>query len=233
MSDVGKPFVQAFGKPDPETPNGVNFKSSGLADLWKAMRREIRSGWFQDRFLYLFGEDLEALLPCLTAWSFVVPPNRDRIILGRNAYGALIVLDDANSGKGTVHVLDPFRVVYWSNPNLAMMNLIAYWLPEDRIPHFRDDGPYREWRQQHGIHLEDDVILAPRTPEGLGGKLELANLQEEPIVEYYETTAPIYAKAFAKMGQPAPSAAKPVSTKSAVKKPARSQPAATGKKHKR
>jgi hypothetical protein len=209
MSDVGKPFVQALGKPDPEAPNGLRFTSSGLADLWKAMRREVRSGWFQDRFLYLFGDGLDALQPCLDAWSFVVPPNRDRMVVGRNAYGALLVLDNANSGKGSVHVLDPFRVVYWSNPNLGLMNLIAYWLPESRIPHFRDDGPYREWRKKHGVYLDDDVILAPRTPEGLGGKFELANLQEEPILEYYETTAPIYHKAFAQLGPPSPPAPAP------------------------
>ena len=204
MSDVGKAFKSAFGKPDPEAPNGVLFTSSGLADEWSTLRREIRSGWFQDRFLYLFGDGLMALLPCLDAWSFVVPPNRDRIVLGRNAHGALLVLDDANSGQGTVHVLDPFRVVYWTDPNLALMNLIARWLPEDRIPHFRDDRVYRQWQTQTDALLDGDEMLAPRTPEGLDGTLSLANLQPEPIVEYYETTGPIYAKAFAKMGRSAP-----------------------------
>ncbi len=213
MSDVGKPFVQAMGKPDPETPNGLRFTSSFLADLWKDMRREIRSGWFQDRFLYLFGDGLDALKSCLEAWSFVVPPNRDRMVIGRNAYGALLVLDNANSGKGSVHVLDPLRVVYWTNPNLGLMNLIAYWLPEGKIPDFRADGPYREWRKKHGVYLDDDVILAPRTPEGLGGKFELANLQEEPILEYYETMAPIYQKAFAKMSPPSPPAPAPKAPK--------------------
>lgn len=206
MSDVGKPFVKVFGKPEPEAPNGLAFSSSFLSDLWKDMRREIRSGWFQNRFLYLFGDGLADLLPCLDAWSFVVPPNRDRIVLGRNAHGALLVLDDANSGQGTVHVLDPFRVVYWTDPNLALMNLIARWLPEDRIPHFRDDTAYRQWQTQTGAALNDDEMLAPRTPEGLGGTLSLANLQPEPIVEYYETTGPIYGKAFAKMGRAAPAA---------------------------
>lgn len=218
--------MKAFGKPDPETPNGLHFTSSGLADLWKDMRREIRSGWFQDRFLYLFGEELDALRPCLDAWSFVVPPNRDRMILGRNAYGALLVLDGANSGKWSVHVLDPFRVVFWTNPQLSLMNLIAYWLPENQIPYFRDDGPYREWRKKHRIYLDDDTILAPKVPEGLGGALELSNLQEEPILEYYETMAPIYAKAFAKVGEPTPT---PTATKRAV--PKRAQ--AGGKKRKR
>ena len=132
------------------------------------------------------------------------------MILGRNAHGVLLVLEDANSGAGSIHVLDPFRVVYWTRPDLALMNLIADWLPQNDIPHFRDDSVYQAWRREHGVHLEATDILAPRTPEGLGGKFELGNLQEEPMLDYYVTTAPLYAKAFADMRRPLPAPRKGV-----------------------
>jgi hypothetical protein len=202
MSEAGKAFKSGLGKPDPELPDGLRFGPRGPGALWKGLRREIRSGWFQDRFLQLFGEGLTELMPCLTAWSFIVPPSRDRVILGHNAHGALLVLEDASTGKGRVHILDPFRVVYWSHPQLALMSLIALWLPQDQLPHFRDDSVYRAWRGKHGTFLDDGEILAPRVPEGLGGEMTPANFQEEPIIDYYRSSGPIYARAFSKTGRP-------------------------------
>jgi hypothetical protein len=204
MSEAGKAFKSELGKPDPELPDGLRFGPRGPGALWKGLRREIRSGWFQDGFLQLFGEGLVELVPCLEAWSFVVPPSKDRVILGRNAHGAILVLENASTGKGQVHLLDPFRVVYWTHPELRLMNLIALWLPRDELPHFRDDSVYRAWRKKHGVLLDDGDILAPRSPEGLGGEMTLSNFREEEIVEYYQTSGPIYARAFAKMGRPVP-----------------------------
>jgi hypothetical protein len=91
MSAVGEAFVKAFGKPDPATPNGVTFSMPGLQGSWESLHKEIGSGWYRDGFLYLFGEGLDALKPCLEAWSFLVPPCDDRVIIGRNAYGAILV----------------------------------------------------------------------------------------------------------------------------------------------
>jgi hypothetical protein len=207
MSDVGKAFIAAFGRPEPETPDGLRFSASSLQSSWKSLRREIKSGWFADRFLYLFGEGLDRLLPSLRVWSFLVPPNEDRLILGRNAHGALLVLDDANTAEASVHVLDPFRVVYWSDPDLAFMNLIGHWLPRDQIPYFLDRSVYDAWAKTDQGPRADDMILAPKRPEGLGGPFDIKNFQEEDIAQFYATTGPIYEKAFARMGRPKPTGA--------------------------
>jgi hypothetical protein len=204
MSSVGKAFVAAFGRPDPEAPSGLHFKLSALDERWKGLRREIKSGWYAQRFLYLFGEGLDHLEPCLDAWAFLVPPNRDRMILGRNAHGTLLVLHDANTAEPSVHVLDPYRVAYWSNPDLAFINLLGYWLPEDQIPHFRERTVYDAWVKANGRPPADGMILAPKRPEGLGAPFDLTNFQEEEIVSFYQTTGPVYAKAFSTMGRPKP-----------------------------
>jgi hypothetical protein len=44
-------------------------------------------------------------------------------------------------------------------------------------------------------------VLGIKVPKGLGGKLELDNLQLDGIVDYYQSTGPIYAKAFAKLAE--------------------------------
>jgi hypothetical protein len=206
MSYVGEHFLRAFGKPDPAAPNGIRFRDAFEAELWKTIQADFGAGWYLDGFLFLFAEGVERLKACLKAWDFLVPPNRDRIVLGRNAHGAILVLHDANDAeKRSVHVLDPFRVLYWTHSDVTLTNLIGTFLPERLIPNFVDDSLYAQWRAGNETRLRDDEILAPRKPLGLGGKFDLDNFQREKIVSYYKTTAPIYRKAFAKMGRAAPS----------------------------
>jgi hypothetical protein len=65
-------------------------------------------------------------------------------------------------------------------------------------PQFLDRGAYDAGRVRHGVdRLGPEDILAPTIPEGLGGALVPDNLQLENVVEYYRSTAPIYAEAFA------------------------------------
>ncbi len=140
-------------------------------------------GWYRDGFLYLSGEGLEELRPCLDAWSFLVPSGGDRTVLGRNAYGALIV---EGPGPDSVWILDPFTVSY--------TRVAVDALP----PGFLDGSAYRGWLDQHGLDgIEFRDVLGIKVPKGLGGALEVDNLQIEDIVDYYESTGPIYADAFA------------------------------------
>jgi hypothetical protein len=206
VSAVGRAFIAALGRPDPETPSGLHFKLSALDDRWRGLRREIKSGWYAKRFLYLFGEGLDRLERCLDAWSFLVPPHRDRMILGHNAHGTLLVLHDANTAEPSVHVLDPYRVVYWSNLDVAFVNLIGYWLPEDQIPNFGDRTVYDAWVKASRRTPAEGMMLAPKRPEGLSGSFDLSNFQEEEMVSFYETTGPLHAKAFSQMGRPNPNA---------------------------
>jgi len=199
---VANPFRQRFGAPAPPTPTGIRFRDRTNQRIWEKTLRDVGSGWFMDRFLYLFGAGLSGLEACVEAWSFLVPPREDRVILGRNAYGSLLVLEEPEEAQ-RVYVLDPIRVVYWTDPNLDLLGLIGRWLPKDLVPHFLDDELYRSL-VRGGAWLPDDAILAPITPIGLGGEVVSSNFQEEQIVDYYRTTAPIYAKAFARGGKKAP-----------------------------
>lgn len=210
MSGTEK-FTAVMGAPDPSAPPGLRFSSPGKEFIWEALHQAIGAGWFKDRFFYLFGEGLEELRPCLDAWPFLVPPGKERMILGRNAYGALFVLEDPNGVGPTsrVHILNPLEVVWWTNPMIDFGGLIGYWFPNKALPFsVLDDSVYQEWQRASGRYLGLDEILAIRTPLPLGGTMSLDNFQVENIVAYYRTTAPIYEKAFAQLrASPAPAPA--------------------------
>jgi hypothetical protein len=194
-------FINTIGRPDPATPNGLHFSGAWFQRKWDQLHPLIGSGWFVDGFLYLFGEGLADLSACLEAWSFLVPPHDDRVIVGRNAYGAILVLENpSTAGSQRVCVLDPWTVTYYGDENLNFTSLIARALPQRELVEFLDDRAYRQWRQQNQVaRLGLDDVLGIKVPKPLGGKLEASNLQLDGIVDYYKTTGPIYAEAFAKL----------------------------------
>lgn len=111
MSKLHDSFSKALGDASPKVPPALAFTRYNPS--WDLIKSEIGAGWFLDRFVYLFGDGLEPLKACLDAWSFVVPPHADRKIIGRNAYGAILVLEDGEDlDKESVHVLDPVNVDY-------------------------------------------------------------------------------------------------------------------------
>ena len=119
------------------------------------------------------------------------------MILGRNAYGAILVLDNANDPmEQRVRILDPFTVTYDGDPDLQFGNMIGNWLPKGgwygrgELPTFLDDRAYRDWRQHHGlkdVRLDFDDVLGIKVPRALGGDL---TAELEHIVDYYQTTGP-------------------------------------------
>jgi hypothetical protein len=195
-------FTDRLGRARPAVPTDIRFRRDDYQRNWERILRQTGSGWFMNRFLYLFGAGLRSLTACLDAWSFVVPPGKERIILGRNAYGTLLVLEDPEDAQ-SVYLLDPLRVVYWSDPGLDLLGLIGREMPRGNLPHFFEDGLYRVWVQGDD-YLPDTTIIAPIKPLSLGGTMDPTNFQEEEIVSYYQSTAPIYAKAFAKMAKARP-----------------------------
>jgi hypothetical protein len=205
MSFLSDTFSKVFGKPTPAVPPGLTFAGPNLE--WESVKSEVGCGWFLNRFLYLFGEGLDELLPCLDAWSFVVPPaDGERQVIGRNAYGALLVLENGSDPKKQkVYLLDPVQVQYWTHPQIVLLNLCGNYLPRGRIPGFIDHAAYDKWIKANGdVALERRDILGVKKPIPLGGKLEPANLQLEDVVTYYQTTAPIYAKAYAELYKQGP-----------------------------
>jgi hypothetical protein len=233
MSEDSDDFLRVFGQPDPRTASGLHFSGAWEARMWDGFYKQMGAGYYWDRFLFLFGEGLESLEPCLDAWSFLVPDDgTERMIIGRNSYGALLVLENPNDWgpRCRVSMLDPLAVVYRRYPSLDFVGLIGYWLPKRELPEFLDRRVYDAWRKQTKKFLEPMQILAPTKPLGLGGSVALDNFQVEDIVSYYQSTAPIYQRTFAKMqpaGPPrsskpadnAPSAKKPVAKKPVAKKP--------------
>jgi hypothetical protein len=195
--EIGEALRQALGDPDPAVPPGLHFQDGFQGRVWRLCAEKVGAGWFRDRFLYLFGEGLEALAPCLEAWPFLVPPNADRMIVGRNAYGAIAYVDDANSPQGKLSVLDPLSVSVVTSHGLDLWSFIGRYLPENLIESFLDDSVYREWAEKSRLGLELDLALAIKIPLTLGGKMEVDNFSVEGIAEYYQTTAPIYANGIA------------------------------------
>ena len=207
MSFLSDTFAKTCGTPAPAVAPGLKF--SAYNSEWDVIQKEVGAGWFMNRFLYLFGDGLDELIPCLDAWSFAVPPkeNGERMIIGRNGYGALLVLEDGNDvDKQSVHVLDPVNVRYWTDPQIGFLNLCSNWLPRGRLPNFLDHEPYDEWLNANGnVELELRDILGFKVPIPLGGEMSAANLQLDDIVEYYKSTGPIYREAYESLRkQPAP-----------------------------
>jgi len=208
MSDVGEAFIATMGRPDPVAPPGLPFGDLRQS-LWETLHREIGAGFFRERFLYLFGDGLQALRTCLAAWSFLVPPaGRKGMIVGRNAYGALLVLENPDEAGPTsrVKILDPITVTYGGDPDIDFIGLIGYWLANQQLRGFLDDDLYTRWRQREGRYLGANEMLGIKVPPGLGGELELDNFQVEGIVRYYRTTGPIYAKGLARSRVKSPAA---------------------------
>lgn len=203
MLTPAQSFKNAFGVADPRATPGVRFESGMNRGLGEAFLAEVGAGWFREGFLYLLGDGLQQLHECLDAWSFVVPPNANRLIIGRNAYGAILVLDNASEPRiERVYVLDPFTVSYDEVPNARFISLIGRAFPRGELQGFLDDRAYRAWLDQHQVErLEPQDALGIKVPKSLGGELVADNLQLEDIVSYYQTTAPIYAKAFAQLNK--------------------------------
>jgi hypothetical protein len=199
MSVVGDNFVRAFGAPDPVVSDGLRFTRRLTRELWSEIHAEIGAGWFADGFLYLFADGVEDLMACLEAWSFLMPENANRVALGRNAHGAILVLENEVTPMERVYLLDPFTVSYTEVPNTRFNSLFGRTLPRAELgEHFHDDRVYRAWRERHGVRrLERDQILGFQVPRGLGGARHVDNVRLENAVAYYRSTAPAYTDAFA------------------------------------
>jgi hypothetical protein len=194
ISEMEKAFRKQMGKPSPAAPSGLSFISLAMQDTWEDLHKTIGAGWYQDGFAYLFGEGLDAFLPCLEAWSFVAPKIKNPMILGRNAYGALLVVLDSSSSNPRLALLDPTRITWWTDPSLTLGSLIGRFIPQGSLPHFFEREPYQAWRRAGGRRLEVKEMLAPRTAVALGGTMSPDNFQIADVVTYYQASGPVYAK---------------------------------------
>ncbi|MGZ3418286.1 MAG: hypothetical protein ACXWUG_13405 [Polyangiales bacterium] len=195
MSTMSERFHGAVGTADPATESAIVFTGPGAKVTWETLGPELGAGWFKERFLYLFGPGLEPLDDCLKAWSFLVPESRDRVILGRNAYGAIVFVDGMNAAKSRVYVVDPIEVQLIGERGMDFIRFFARYIPDDLLGPFLDDSVYRHFVEKKKLHLDPSLCLGIERPVSLGGKMELDNFRVENIVDYYEATGRIYAKA--------------------------------------
>jgi hypothetical protein len=203
MTVVGESFIKGLGTPNPRVRPGIGLEGTPDQDLWEMLASEIGAGWFLDGFAFLFGKGINDLGPCVDAWSFLCPPYPNRRVIGRNAYGALLVLDVGwgNKAGGKVWLLDPTRISFFSEQWLDLISLVGDWLPERRLPGFLDRKLYDDFVRQTGQRLDLRSILALKVPLSMGGTMTLDNVQVEDIEMYYRSTAPIYERAMEKIRQ--------------------------------
>jgi hypothetical protein len=190
------PFHEAFGPPSIRD-EPMHFMSPFLEHLMSERLETIGSGWFLGRFFYLFGKGAEQFTSCLDAWAFLVPPGRNWTLIGYNAYGVLLVLDESEDRtvETPVGLLDPLTVTFLEPPGLALWGLLGVWMPQRQPSQFFDTGVYEDFLKSSGRLLEDDEILGIRRAVPLGGELNLENFTPIRMIDYYRATAPVYAEA--------------------------------------
>jgi len=195
MSAVGEQFQKNMGRPDPATECAIEFKSEFAQMSWGAYKDELGAGWFKNRFFYWFGPGLEELKQCLEAWSFLVPPKSDRVILGRNAYGAIVFVDDMDTGvNGNVWVLDPLTVgLYHDRGMLLEAFLFRYLRDGQGVGKLLDDSVYSEFVQKGRLYLDQTRCLGINLALSLGGEMALDNFAVHNIYDYYKEMGAIYA----------------------------------------
>ncbi|UOQ53919.1 hypothetical protein [Hymenobacter cellulosivorans] len=183
-------FTQHFGRPEPAVPPGDFFADKFDKSLWRMMYDEVGAGWYQDRFLYLFGAELPQLNPVLDLWPGLLEPGVERVVIGRNAYGALLVAERTTE-EGTdapIGLLDPWQGTYTKQEGLDFASLLSEGLPENRLPTFLDQTVYRAFVAAGG-QLAAAEILGIKTPLSQGGTLDGSNFQSEEIWAFYQRIA--------------------------------------------
>lgn len=195
MSAVSDAIINAFGKGESIGSLQNLFTQTFDKMLIENVVSDINYGWFKNRFYLLLSSELENCKECVNEWNFLIPKDgKTRTVFGRNAYGAIFMLEDVEI-KGTaaqVGILNPFIVSYTSDEHCVFMNNLGYWMPKNAHHFSASNSAIYDSAFGKSTFLNTDEILAPKIPEPLGGKFEMQNFQVEPIIDYYKSTAKIY-----------------------------------------
>lgn len=197
-------FTVRMGTPAPPAEGTIRFSAEWAQGIWQYFLDAAGAGYFLDGFVYLFGRRARELDGLLLHWSFLFPDDIPRWVIGKNAYGALLVLEEPerDGTKGRVGMVDPLEVRYVTDAQLTLVSLLGRWLPQELLPRFLDDGIYRAWREREGATtLDFGQLLAIKVPLSLGGTMTPENFQVESLNAYYQTTGALYRKTLDNEGQ--------------------------------
>lgn len=200
MSVAASAFLSGLGSVELAQAHRMQFTEPFDQMLWNSIYQEIGAGFYKNRFYQLFSAELSAYDDLLKLWHFALPYGSTFKVIGRNAYGALLLLENVET-KGTaapVRLLNPIVPAYWGDDHCVLMNCIGHWLPQQKIPGFSDSVFYNAYYKVVQKYLDQDEILAIKIPLALGGNIQADNFQPENIFDYYRSAASIYEKIFTK-----------------------------------
>lgn len=197
MSTVGDQFIEKIGKPGESSKLGFEFSMEWDQIVLEDLFNEIGAGYFQDKFLYLLGEEVTKLNTCLKHWHFIFDDNIDRKVVGRNAHGSLLIIENESELGTTAPIgyLDVLNCSYSTSPELDFMGLFGNWLPNNRLGNFLDNSIFKSLMANDNLILSKHEIVAIKVPLKLGGEIHLENFQIENIFEYHESIAQVYKNA--------------------------------------
>lgn len=197
MSAVSDAFLKSVGPDKGNSKLGFHFSMEWDQVVLDDLYKEIGAGKFKNGFLFLLGNEMESLNESLKYWDFLFKEDCDRKVIGRNAYGSLLIVENENE-LGTIApigYLDVLNCKYYKDANLDFLGLIGNWIPKNRLEYFLDDHVYNDFLIKQKIELSKNEILAIKVPLSLGGKMNLDNFQIEDIDEYFKSITEIYKKA--------------------------------------
>jgi hypothetical protein len=193
MSDsIGARFRKGMGKPKPAVNPDIPLDPyTATGSNWNDIKEETGAGYFLNGFLYLFGADIREWDPCVEAWSFLYPrPEAKRLLIGKNAYGSLIILEDPEKSMPLVGILDIPTVTYYSHRDLDFYAFLNSWLPERQGPEeFWRTDIYDAFAAKSKEPLGMDALLGMTIPLELGGDWSFSNFEVREPVEYHQKTA--------------------------------------------
>lgn len=185
MDSVITQIANSLGAPeracDPMTSEDM------LADLYlQTVLRELPAGWYRDEFLCLFSKELDAFAPCVEAWGWLRDVDVPFRVVGKNAYGMLLVAE--GDELRSLSVLDPTRMRFWLGGYDGLFPALRDTFLRGRTP-LLESALYQHWRARTGARLSPTQMLAVRPARDVSKLLGPDEVEPVDVVEWFRATA--------------------------------------------